>query len=342
MAATDTETSAGSRRVRALIHFSCGELVMSTVESASGSLQPFSKETLIKGQPARIECVEILGQVYTLTRGPVKVLSLEDEWFEDVRDPEAVIDVLRRDRHIAPDVFTFWQRVPDVSPRYGYHQEWDDLAVLPISTYDHWWNSQIKSRVRSLIRKSEKEGVVVRQTEYDDDFVRGMTAIFNEAPVRQGRPFWHYGKDVETVKRQFSRYLHREHMIGAYYDGELIGLIMLGNAGRFGLTGQIISSLRHRDKGTNNALVAKAVDVCEKLGLEYLVYLFWSDDSLSEFKRRCGFERTRVPRYYVPLTWKGSLALRTGAHRGVKAMLPHRIKAPLKRLRAGWYGSSAR
>ena len=39
-----------------------------------------------------------------------------------------------------------------------------------------------------------------------------MTAIFNEAAIRQGRPFWHYGKDFETVKRQFSRYLAREHM----------------------------------------------------------------------------------------------------------------------------------
>ncbi len=108
--------------------------------------------------------------------------------------------------------------------------------------------------MRSQIRKAEKEGVVVRETRYDDDFVRGMTAIFNEAPVRQGRRFWHYGKDFETVKRQFSRYIHREHMIGAYYHDEMIGLIMLGNAGRFGITGQIISSIKHRDKATNNAL----------------------------------------------------------------------------------------
>ncbi len=164
-----------------------------------------------------------------------------------------------------------------------------------------------------------------------------MTAIFNEAPVRQGRPFWHYGKDVETVRRQFSRYIHREHMIGAYYKDEMIGLIMLGNAGRFGLTGQIISSLKHRDKATNNALVAKAVSVCERLELEYLVYLFWSEDSLSEFKRRCGFEKVKVPRYYVPLTWKGKVALKAGAHRGLRAMVPSRIKAPLKRLRASWY-----
>ena len=104
----------------------------------------------------------------------------------------------------------------------------------------------------------------MRETAYDDAFVAGMTAIFNEAPVRQGRPFWHYGKDVETVRQQFSRYIQREHMIGAFYQGEMIGFIMLGNAGRFGLTGQIISTLKHREKAVNNALVAKAVEVCER------------------------------------------------------------------------------
>jgi hypothetical protein len=184
--------------------------------------------------------------------------------------------------------------------------------------------------------------VVVRETSYDDAFVRGMTAIFNEAPVRQGRPFWHYGKDEATVRRQFSRYIHREHMIGAYYQDEMIGLVMLGNAGRFGLTGQIISSLKHRDKATNNALIAKAVDVCASRGLDYLVYLFWSNDSLSEFKRRCGFERTNAPRYFVPLTAKGKLGLKLGAHRGWSAMLPDRIRLPLKTLRASWYASRER
>ena len=169
-------------------------------------------------------------------------------------------------------------------------------------------------------------------------FVRGMTAIFNESPVRQGRKFWHYGKDFETVKRQFSRYIHREVMIGAYYKDEMIGLMMLGDAGRFGLTGQIISSLKHRDKSPNNALIAKAVEVCAKRKLDYLCYLFWSDDSLAEFKRRCGFEKTQVPRYFVPLTARGKLGLKVGGHRGWKMMIPPRIKAPLKRLRRKWHG----
>jgi len=270
------------------------------------------------------------------------VIGLEDEWYEDLRDPEAVITALKEQTDVTPDVLTFWQRLPDIMPRYAYYQEWDEIAALPSKSYDDWWNNQIKSRVRSQIRKAEKDGVVVKEAAYNDDFVRGMTAIFNEAPVRQGRRFWHYGKDFDTIKRQFSRYLVREHMIAAYCQDQMIGFIMLGNAGQFGITGQIISSIRHRDKATNNALIAKAVYVCERLGLGHLVYLFWSDDSLSEFKRRCGFEKTRVPRYYIPLTAKGKVALKLGAHRGWKALIPQRIKRPLKRLRSSWYESRER
>jgi hypothetical protein len=228
---------------------------------SSQSLQIFAKDTLIKGQPGQIECVDILGQTFTITRGPLTVVSLEDEWYDDLRDPETVIAALREQRDVSADVLTFWQRLPDIMPKFSYHQEWDEIAVLPSKSYADWWNNHIKSRVRSQIRKAEKEGVVVKECPYDDDFVRGMTAIFNEAAVRQGRRFWHYGKDFDTVKHQFARYIHREHMIGAYYRDEMIGLIMLGNAGTFGLTGQIISSIKHRDKATNNALVAKAVEV---------------------------------------------------------------------------------
>jgi hypothetical protein len=297
----------------------------------------FSKDTLTKGKPDQIRCIEIGGQTFSISRGPLTVVSLEDEWYEDLKDPQAVIEALKQAKDVGADLFTFWQRMPDVTPSHPYHQEQEEIAVLSITSYDHWWKDQIKSRVRNQIRKAEKEGILVKETSYDDEFVKGMTAIFNEAPIRQGRKFWHYGKDFETVKSQFSRYLFRERMIGAYYQGEMIGLMMLGNAGRFALTGQIISSLKHRDKSPNNALIAKAVEVCASQGLGYLIYLFWSDDSLAEFKRRCGFEKVTVPRYYVPLSWRGELALKTGAHHGWKAMLPKGLKRSLKRVRGMWY-----
>ena len=297
----------------------------------------FAKDTLVKGQPATLRCVNLLGRTFVVDGGVITRASLEDEWFEDIDDVQAVVAAFKHDVAATPDLLTFWQRMPDVQARHDFHLEWEEIAVLPIQSYEHWWKNQIKPRVRNQIRKAEREGLVVKEVPYDDEFVKGMTAIFNESPVRQGRPFWHYGKSFDTVKSQFARYVHRERMIGAYFEGELVGFIMLANAGRFGITGQIISSLKHRDKSPNNALIAKAVEVCAQQGLGYLIYLFWSEDSLAEFKRRCGFEPVRVPRYWVPLTWKGRAVLALGLHKGWKARIPSGLKAQLKELRRRWY-----
>ena len=295
----------------------------------------FTKDTLIDGKPARVECLDIDGQTYCLSRGAATIVRLEEDWYDDVRNPMFVIAALKQSR-VSADIFTFWQRLPQTEREFSFHTEWESIAALPVTTFDHWWNKQIKPETRNLVRKAQKKGVEVREAGYDDDFVRGMTEIFNEAPVRQGRRFWHYGKDFETVKQQFSRYLFREDLLGAYYQDELIGFIMLGNAGRFGVIGQIISKIQHRDKSPNNALIAKAVEMCERRGLAHLLYAYWGDGSLVNFKRHNGFEEARLPRYYVPLTRRGQLAIRAGLHRGWKELLPESMRQRLKTLRSRW------
>lgn len=301
--------------------------------AAKCHLRAFTKETLVDGRPAKIRCVEVGRQTYVISKGLVSVAQLEDEWFEDVTDPESVIKTLTKATDVRPDIFSFWQRVPDGKPRYAYPLEWESLAVLPVSTYEHWFNKQIKGTTRNMIRKSQKAGIQVRNCTFNDDFVRGMTEIFNETPVRQGRAFWHYGKDFETVKRQFSRFLSREDLIGAYCGNELAGFVMLGNAGNFGLLGQFLSKLSHRDKAINNALIAHSVQTCEKRKLPYLVYGYWGGSSLGDFKHNSGFTELRVPRYFVPLTTKGRLALQLRLHKGWKTVVPLQVTNLLKKAR---------
>jgi hypothetical protein len=113
---------------------------------------------------------------------------------------------------------------------------------------------------------------------------------------------------------------------------------MLANAGKYALLGQIISKVAHRDLAPTNALLAKAVERCAEKGFQYLVYAYWLDDSLGDFKRSNGFQKFDLPRYFVPLTGKGKLALKLGLHRGWKEAVPKQIKKALKKLRRGWYG----
>ncbi|PYJ46742.1 MAG: hypothetical protein DME85_09155 [Verrucomicrobia bacterium] len=316
-------------------------MIETTASNSPQRAEVYVKETEVNGKAVGLECATINGQTYCVTRGLLRVMSLEDDWYEDVNDPASVIAGLNESDTKA-DIFTFWQRLPDVEPKYQYHTEWESVAVLPIKGFDYWWSKQIKDKTRNMVRKAKKAGIEVREASYDDAFVQGMTDIFNETPVRQGRQFWHYGKDFETVKRQFSRFLFREELIGAYYGGELVGFAMLANAGKYGVLGQIISKIKHRDKAINNALIAKVIEKCETHQLRYLVYAYWNENSLSDFKRHCGFECIKLPRYFVPLTFRGKLALKLGIHRNWKEAIPRQIKDPLKKLRSRLFRPKAR
>jgi hypothetical protein len=266
----------------------------------------------------------------------LRIASLEQEWYEDIEDPKTLINELSK-TETKPDILTFWQRLPDTEPKYSFRMELDPIAALPIKSYSFWWDKQIDCKTRNMVRKSQKKDVTVRAVSFDDEIVRGMTSIFNETPIRQGRRFLHYGKDFETVKREFSRFLFREEIFGAYVGNELVGFTMLAYASRYAYLGQIISKIARRDLAPNNALLAKAVERCAEKGIPYLAYALWLEDGLGGFKRSNGFQRFDLPRYFVPLTPKGKLALKLGFHRGWKGAVPKHLRQPLKNLRKRWY-----
>jgi hypothetical protein len=280
--------------------------------------------------------MEVIGKTILIEGNSPRIARLEQEWYEDIEDPTVLINELGKIEP-APDILTFWQRLPDTEAKFSYTTEPDSIAALPIKTYSYWWEKQIDCKTRNMVRKSQKAGVVVKLATFDDLFVQGMTSIFNETPIRQGRCYLHYGKDFETVKHEFSRFLFREEIFGAYLGEELVGFIMLADAGRYAYLGQIISKIAHRDLAPNNALLAKAVERCAEREIPYLAYALWLDDRLGDFKRNNGFQKFDLPRYFVPLTTKGKLALKLGLHRGWKEAVPKELRKSLKNVRRRWY-----
>ena len=161
------------------------------------------------------------------------------------------------------DLFTFIQKLSDTSPKYSYSMEWDNMAALSISSFDHWITHQIDFKVRNKIRKAEKNGVAVREVPFDDAR-RGVHAIYNESPIRQGKRFWHFGKDLEAVRRMNETFLDQSVFIGAFFQGDLIGFVKLVSSEDRSQAGlmQIVSMIQHRDKAPTNALIAQAVRSC--------------------------------------------------------------------------------
>src|SRR5262249_33711570 len=153
--------------------------------------------------------------------------------------------------------------------------------------------------------------------------------IYNECPVRQGRKFPHYGKDVEAVRKMSATFMASSIFIGAYLEDKLIGFAKLtaDQVRSQAAVMHIVAMISHRDKSPTNALIAQCVKSCEKHGLPYLVYSNFAygkkqRDTLSDFKESNGFQRIDLPRYYVPLTPWGNLAYRLGLHRRFRDHIP--------------------
>jgi GNAT superfamily N-acetyltransferase len=294
----------------------------------------------VKGKYVRVRSLRIGGLTVVVKGRLLRKAYLLEEDHADIGDPEALIEALRASR-LKADIFTFKQRFPDVSPRFAYPRETLEIAVLPVTSLEVWLNDQVSQNTKRAVAKAAKSGLQVRRASFDRTFAEGMKAIFDESPTRQGKPFWHYGKDLATVEEEFSRFLFREDIVGAYWRDRLVGFLFLTRTGRYAMPTQILASLEHRDKGVANALLAKAVEICVERGIPYLIYGTWQEGGLTEFKRRNGFVRAEVPRYHVPLTVKGAAAVRLRLHRGWARALPAPLKRFLLDLRARWSGRRA-
>jgi len=273
----------------------------------------------------------------------IRIARLEAEGYEFLENPEAALDDLR-ESGVRIDLFTFIQKLPHTSPQYSYPVEWDNLAVLAVSTFDHWWTRQINDKTRNMVRRAENKGVAVREVLFDDALVQGISAIYNESPIRQGKPFWHYGKDLETVRMENATFLDRSAFLGAFLGDSLIGfakLVSSEDQGQAALM-QILSMIHHRDKAPTNALIAQVVRYCAARGIPYLVYSKFSygkkqRDPLSDFKHHNGFQRIELPRYYIPLTRTGWVALRLSLHHRLADHIPEPVLIQLRKLRSLWH-----
>jgi hypothetical protein len=105
---------------------------------------------------------------------------------------------------------------------------------------------------------------------------------------------------------------------------------------------QIVSMIRHRDKAPTNALIAQTVRSCAERGISHLWYANFSygkkqRDSLADFKLHNGFQKVKLPRYYIPLTVVGRIALSLGLHHKAADWIPEPLAARYRKIRSLWY-----
>jgi hypothetical protein len=222
------------------------------------------EEIQVRGRGRFVPSDQVDGRTIVVIGGLVKIARIKDEELvegELFDDPETFLARLRRSG-LRADIFTFAERPPQLARRYGFQTEWDNWAVLPISRFSDWWEKRLPQESRKNVRRAAKRGVVVRVVPFSDELVSGIQHIYNESAVRQGRRFWHFGKDFASVKRMNETYYERSEFIGAFLDDQLIGFIKMVYVDHVATLVQILAMNAHQDKRPMSALVAHAVEQC--------------------------------------------------------------------------------
>lgn len=265
----------------------------------------------------------------------------DEQWLEgEIDQPETLIHHVKTQAGFKVDIFSFGQKLPNTMPRHAYPMEWDNIAGIRLTSFDDWWQT-LSQDTRRNVRIAAKRGVVCRVAEFDDELIRGIMGICDDAPIRQGKRFYHYGKEFDTVRKDYLSFRERSEFIGAYLQNELIGVMKIVYVDKVAAIMQLLLKASHYDKKAGNAMVATAVEHCKKKGMDYLTFLKYRygnkhKNPLTEFKRRNGFEEIRIPRFYVPLTAKGRMAMALKLHRPWLDILPERLIYLLLDLRTRW------
>jgi len=264
----------------------------------------------------------------TLTIRKKIFFTIASDWEEYQKDIVPTEELLEKLREKKVDIFTFIERkwcctIPD--PSKSWLKTSDNIALLYITTYEEW-QKKIGKKTRNMIRKAEKSGIRTEIAESNEKLAEGIWKIYNETPIRQERGFPHYGTPLKDVRKNMLS-LQNSTYICAYFQDELAGFIRLIHGDNITFIDQILSLQKHWDKAVNNALVAKAVEICAGKGIKWLMYgRMGNHPTLDNFKLSNGCVKLELTRYYVPLTRRGVIAAKLGLHEELKDRLPQPVK----------------
>jgi hypothetical protein len=306
-------------------------------------------EIRIKGRWHTIPVIEVNGEKIIAPGRFLKIARVRGEEMSEggIEAPEPYLTALRSrtNQFLKADIFTFTQKLPATEPKFLYPMDWESIAAIPIASYKQWWEG-LPQETRKNVRRSQKRGVTTRIKEFDEDLIEGLRAVNNDSPVRQGMKNAYYGLTVDETRARYGEFVGRCDFICAYHEDEIIGFLHLVYRKDVAAILNLTTKATHFDKRPANALMAKAVEICEARGVSHISYGLYNygnkrDSSLREFKIRNGFEEILVPRYFVPLTLWGRFCRAAKFHRGLIGNLPSSVIAIGLRARTIWYKLNA-
>lgn len=302
-----------------------------------------SVEVRVKGRWVSVPALKVNGNELTARGSWLKIARVRGEEMmeNELEDPEHYRMALTNDPILKSDIFTFSQKLPGTEPKHSYPMERESIAAIPLGSFKSWWEG-LPQETRKNVRRSQKRGVEIRTKDFDATLIEGIRAVNDDSPLRQGLKNAYYGLTAEETRKRYSEFVGRCDFICAYLGEEMIGFLHLVYRGNVAAILNLTTKPSHFDKRPANALMAKAVEICDAREISHITYGNYNygnkrDSPLREFKIRNGFAEVLVPRYFVPLTLWGRLCMKANLHRGLIGILPHSVISVGIRARALWY-----
>src|SRR6266576_4072816 len=128
-----------------------------------GLTKPNTAEIRVDGRTMFVPAYSIGNFDVVVTGKWIKTAGIRDESVVEgagVQDPSLFVQALK-DARSGADLFTFSQKLHDIDPRFPHYYELDNVAAVPVTTFDEWWEN-LPQESRKNVRRSAKRGVVVK------------------------------------------------------------------------------------------------------------------------------------------------------------------------------------
>src|SRR6516165_1200870 len=183
-------------------------------------------EIRVRGRWITVPALDVNGKKVFATGKWLRTAKVRGEEMmeNELENPDAYIAKLTGDANdvLKADIFTFTQKLPATRPKYSYPIEWESVAAIHLVSFKQWWEG-LPQETRKNVRRSQRRGVAVRITEFDDDLIQAIREVNDESPLRQGMPNGYYGKSYDETKKLYGEFVGRCDFICAYFDHNLIG-----------------------------------------------------------------------------------------------------------------------
>lgn len=163
-------------------------------------------------------------------------------------------------------------------------------ALLSIPDNYPEYLSQLRSKTRTVINKSERYGYEFREFNWNDH-LEEIYEINTSKDIRQSEPMRGWYRDPVKPRQYTAEEGRYYRYFGGFKDGALKAYFHYWVCGEFAVGKHIIGHIDHLRNGIMNGLLSWTVKYCiEQSSLKWITYGSWQESSLGDFKKHAGFQ----------------------------------------------------